>query len=75
MSFNSIRPFLPHRASDPATHVTLARVPAMQAEDARAAIEAAEAAWEGWRNKTPKVHAYGKETKEARAFCMTPCCG
>jgi acyl-CoA reductase-like NAD-dependent aldehyde dehydrogenase len=35
--------------------VTLARVPAMQAGDARAAVAAAEAAWEGWRHKTSKV--------------------
>lgn len=26
----------------------------MQAADARRAVEAAEAAWEGWRSKTPK---------------------
>lgn len=44
-----------HMYIDPATHVTLARVPAMQAADARLAVEAAEAAWEGWRSKTSKV--------------------
>ena len=50
--------------TDPATHVTLARVPAMQASDARAAVGAAEAAWDGWRSKTPKVR---KKARQERA--------
>jgi len=43
-----------YEVTDPATHVVIARVPSMGAADTRGAIEAAAAAWEGWKQKTPK---------------------
>jgi len=43
--------------TNPATGATLAQVPDMDAADARRAIEAANAAWTGWRAKTAKERA------------------
>ena len=41
--------------TDPATHVIIARVPAMGVEDCKLAIDAAEAAFTTWKLKTGKV--------------------
>jgi succinate-semialdehyde dehydrogenase/glutarate-semialdehyde dehydrogenase len=43
--------------SNPATGEAIATVPALTGEETRAAIEAAEAAWGGWRSKTGKQRA------------------
>jgi len=43
-----------YEVKDPATHVVIAKVPSMGAADTRAAIDAAAAAWDGWRHKTGK---------------------
>ncbi|MDT8894119.1 NAD-dependent succinate-semialdehyde dehydrogenase [Halomonas sp. I1] len=43
--------------TNPATGETLARVPDLDAEDARQAVAAAEAAWQGWRRKPAKERA------------------
>ena len=43
--------------SNPADGTELARVPDLDASDARRAIEAANRAWPGWRNKTAKERA------------------
>ncbi|MBB3229341.1 NAD-dependent succinate-semialdehyde dehydrogenase [Halomonas stenophila] len=43
--------------TDPATGEVLAEVPDLTAEDARAAVAAAEAAWPAWRRQTAKQRA------------------
>ena len=43
--------------SNPATGEAIGTVPALTGEETRAAIEAAEAAWGGWRSKTGKQRA------------------
>lgn len=43
-----------YEVKDPATHVVIAKVPSMGAADTRVAIDAAAAAWNGWRHKTGK---------------------
>jgi succinate-semialdehyde dehydrogenase / glutarate-semialdehyde dehydrogenase len=45
------------QVTNPATGDVLARVPDMGAAETRRAIEAAKAAWPGWRRKTPKERA------------------
>jgi succinate-semialdehyde dehydrogenase/glutarate-semialdehyde dehydrogenase len=43
--------------TNPATGEAIGTVPALTGEETRTAIEAAEAAWEGWRSKTGKQRA------------------
>ena len=42
---------------NPATGETIGTVPALGAEETRAAIEAADAAWDGWRSRPAKERA------------------
>ncbi len=43
-----------YEVKDPATHVVIAKIPAMGAADVRLAVDAANGAWDAWRHKTPK---------------------
>lgn len=53
-----IMPFACAVTVDPATHVVIARVPAMTTKECELAIDSADQAWAHWKGRTCKVRTY-----------------